>query len=183
MKALTILVSALLLVACGSDKSTGGMAGASGLGGTSASAGTMGTAGGGGAAGQGGAGGNAQSCLQIEADYVAAIVGARLCDVNAGVARCTHPVSSALSCGCQIWVNDTTELDTIHDQWTAAGCTPGIVSPGDRLSESRHPGACVPASSGDCASPRRSSNAIMSCQALRATGPATTRRTRQGRQA
>jgi hypothetical protein len=61
--------------------------------------------------------------------------------------QCTHLVTVSLSCGCQGWVNDPTELDTIHAQWTSAGCTaqlcPGAcVAPGDL-------GACVPINSGD----------------------------------
>ena len=48
-----------------------------------------------------------------------------------------------------MWVNDTTELDRIQAQWTAAGCTPGIVCPAIACLESRHRAACVPANSGD----------------------------------
>jgi hypothetical protein len=35
---------------------------------------------------------------------------------------CAHLVTASLRCGCQTWVNDKTELDRIHAQWTAAGC-------------------------------------------------------------
>ena len=77
-----------------------------------------------------------------------AILRARMCTL-ATTGQCTHLVLSSLSCGCQAWVNDTTELDVIHAAWTAAGCTGGIVCPAIAcLSPGTH-GVCVPADSGD----------------------------------
>jgi hypothetical protein len=46
-------------------------------------------------------------------------------------------------------VNDTTELDRIHAQWTSAGCTPGIVCPAIACVNPGTRGSCVPANSGD----------------------------------
>jgi hypothetical protein len=77
------------------------------------------------------------------------MVRARMCSANLTVLQCTHLVLSSLSCGCQTWVNDTTEIDAIKAQWDTAGCTGGIACP---LIACVNPGThanCVPANSGD----------------------------------
>ena len=60
---------------------------------------------------------------------------------------CIHLVTASLTCGCQTWVNDTTEIDKIQAQWTAAGCTAMVCpilcpNPGTRS-------VCLPNDSGD----------------------------------
>jgi hypothetical protein len=103
-------------------------------------------AGAGGKGGQGGTGGNAATCAQIATDYAAAYTRAVMC--NSGQSgQCTHLVKSSLTCNCQGWVNDTSELDPLQAMWTNAGCTSQLCpvacpSPGDL-------GACVPINSGD----------------------------------
>jgi len=121
--------------------------GGAGHGGGTGGGGRGGGGGGAGTVGQGGAGGNEQTCNQFQVAYSAAYLRARTCHANLSVAQCTHLVVISLSCGCQGWVNDTTELDQIHAQFTAAGCTSKVCpiacpAPGAR-------GGCAVADSGD----------------------------------
>jgi hypothetical protein len=132
----------------------GGQAGAAGQGGESGGhaggrAGHGGAGGGGGKAGQGGAGGNGPSCTEIQTAYAKAISNARMCSLASSATQCTHLVPGALSCGCPVWVNDTTELDRIKAQWDAAGCTPGIVCPALACLSAGTHAVCVPIDSGD----------------------------------
>jgi hypothetical protein len=132
----------------------GGKAGSSGGNGGAGTAGSNGGAGQGGHAGGqggnnggGGQGGNAATCAQLAIDYSTAYLQARMCNSGSGTGQCAHLVITSLTCGCQGWVNDTSALDPIHAQWTAAGCTsqacpvacsnPGTI------------GVCVPINSGD----------------------------------
>jgi hypothetical protein len=70
-----------------------------------------------------------------------------MCNASASGAQCTHLVVSSLACGCQAWVEDTSKLDPIQAQWTAAGCASqacpvACIAPGNS-------GACIGINSGD----------------------------------
>jgi hypothetical protein len=103
----------------GTGGQTGGTPGGDGVGGRGAG----GTAG---MAGQGGTNGNAEACDQLESDYFAAFRRALMCHANSSAEQCTHLVDASLTCRCQGWVTDTSELDAIRADWTAAGCTPKL---------------------------------------------------------
>lgn len=135
----------------------GGQGGGAGAGGSIATGGQGGHAGGaGGSSGAGkGTGGqaggqggnNGATCAQLATDYATAFTQARMCNTSVSTAQCTHLVVSSLSCGCQGWVNDTSQLDPIAAQWTAAGCVSELcpvacIAPGTS-------GACAPINSGD----------------------------------
>lgn len=100
-----------------------------------------------GVGGQGGAGGNGQTCSQIQAAYSAAYSRARMCHANLSDVQCTHLVATSLSCGCQGWVNDTTELDALHAQAIAAGCPSQICTISCPSAGLR--GGCTAGDSGD----------------------------------
>jgi hypothetical protein len=162
MKNLALLAAGLLLVACsdggkntnlGQGGAAGGEAGTSGSGaagttggaGTTGSAGTTGAAGRGGTTGAGGQGGTGgQSCSDLANAYSQAMMNARMCK---GDPPCSHLVTASLQCGCQAWVSDTTELDKIQAQWTAAGCTT-LFCPILCVNTGTH-AVCVPNDSGD----------------------------------
>ena len=100
-------------------KGSGGTNGTGGKG----SGGTNGTGGqgAGGSNGTGGQGG-AADCTTLATDYSGALTEAKACTPGAG-GQCKQEVDSSLSCpGCKTYVNDTTMLDAIDAQWTAAGC-------------------------------------------------------------
>jgi hypothetical protein len=71
-----------------------------------------------------------------------------MCNAALSVEQCTHLVLASLTCTCQVWVNDTTELDKIHGQWNAAGCTTAVCPAALCINPGTH-AACVPANSGD----------------------------------
>jgi len=133
----------------GGGGQAGGSAGNGGNGGATGGHGGGGTGGAAGQGGRGGTGGGAASCTQLSTDYGAAILRARKCSSILTVLQCTHLVLSSLTCGCQTWVNDTTELDAIQAQWNAAGCTGGIVCPAIACINPGTRANCVAANSGD----------------------------------
>ena len=137
--------------ASGSAGAAGGRGGVVGTAGNTGAGGLAGKGGQGGAGGQAGVGGGGgQSCAQIEAAYTQAIQQARMCRAGTGGAGpCPYLVSSALSCGCQIWAGDTTEIDKIKAQWNAAGCTPGIICPAIACLNPGTKASCLPNDSGD----------------------------------
>ena len=75
----------------------------------------------GGSNGGGGQAGNGATCARLATDYSTAFLQARMCNASVSTAQCTHLVTESLTCGCQGWVNDTSALDRIQAQWTAAG--------------------------------------------------------------
>jgi len=102
---------------------------------------------GGGSGGAGGAGGD--TCTQLETQYSAALITARMCTLGA-TGQCQALVNTSLSCpGCKLHVNDTTALDAIAAQYQQLGCAavphacPAIacINPGT--------GACTAADSGN----------------------------------
>jgi hypothetical protein len=80
--------------------------------------GAGGTTGTGGKGGQGGS----PSCDTIATEYSTALGQAKVCTPGAA-GQCQQMVDSSISCpGCKTYVNDTTMLNTIEAEWTAAGC-------------------------------------------------------------
>ncbi len=109
-------------VGTGGQPATGGQTGAAGQGGAAGEAATGGHGGSAGQNGQGGQAGGIQSCTQIQTQYTNAISSAKACSLDTQ-GECQQLVDTSLSCkGCQVYVNDTSELDMIAASWTAAGC-------------------------------------------------------------
>jgi hypothetical protein len=114
-------------VAGAGGNGTGGGAGGNGTGGKGTggkgAGGATGTGGkgSGGTTGTGGQGGS-PSCDTLTTEYTTALAAAKVCTPGA-TGQCQQMVDSSISCpGCQTYVNDTTTLDTIVSEWTAAGC-------------------------------------------------------------
>ena len=61
------------------------------------------------------------ACRQLAYQYDVAIASAMACDVG-GTGQCQTHVVLSLSCGCQTFVNDSTEVDVLHGRWQAMGC-------------------------------------------------------------
>jgi len=72
-----------------------------------------------------------------------------MCNAAQSSQQCINLVLSSLSCGCQTWVKNTTELDAIHAQWDAAGCTGGIACPAIACVNPGTRANCIPMDSGD----------------------------------
>jgi len=108
----------------GGDATGSGGSGTGGKGtGGKGAGGTTGTGGkgSGGATGTGGQGG-AASCDMLATVYTTELTAAKSCSPGAAN-QCQQLVDSSLPCpGCKTYVNDTTNLDAIASQWTAAGC-------------------------------------------------------------
>jgi hypothetical protein len=99
--------------ATGAGGNTG--AGGSGAGGDATGAGGSGTGG-----GQGGQGG--ESCDKLASDYAGALTAAKACTPGA-TNQCQKLVDGTIGCsGCKAYVNDTTTLDQIQNQWDSQGC-------------------------------------------------------------
>ena len=74
-----------------------------------------------------------------------------MCNLAQSSLQCTHLVASSLTCGCQAWVKDTSQLSPIQAQWTAAGCTSQVCPVA--CSNPGTSGACSPIDSGDVCLP------------------------------
>ena len=104
----------------------GGQVGAGGSA-TGGQIGTGGDTGTGGSAtgGQTGTGGNkgtgGESCQQLGMDYLNALPAAKDCTYGV-TGQCQQLVASSLTCGCQVYVNDATTLNTIKAQYVSQGC-------------------------------------------------------------
>jgi hypothetical protein len=104
----------------------GGQVGAGGSA-TGGQIGTGGDTGTGGSAtgGQTGTGGNkgtgGESCQQLGMDYLNALPAAKDCTYGV-TGQCQQLVASSLTCGCQVYVNDATTLNTIKAQYLSQGC-------------------------------------------------------------
>jgi hypothetical protein len=63
-------------------------------------------------------------CQSLETQYAAALARARACSPKL-VGQCAQAAPTGLACGgCELWVNDKAELNTIKVKWdAAAGCT------------------------------------------------------------
>lgn len=62
-----------------------------------------------------------ESCDTIAKQYTLALARARACNTLLK-GQCSKQAASALTCGCPVWVNSTTELETVRGQWEASGC-------------------------------------------------------------
>jgi hypothetical protein len=74
---------------------------------------------------------------------------ARMCRIGSGIDPCPYLVPSKLSCGCQMWAGDKTELDKIKAEWTAAGCKPADLCPAIACPNPGTQAFCLPIDSGD----------------------------------
>jgi hypothetical protein len=75
------------------------------------------------AADAGPAPGGPRSCVQLEADYVAAVEAAKACDPTSSVPQCTLFVIPALCVGgCSTLVNDTSGPTAVRLAWDAIPC-------------------------------------------------------------
>jgi hypothetical protein len=100
-----------------------------GTGGSSGTGATGGSGGSGAAGGATGAGGSAvdgglSGCDTLAAEYAAVLSGAKSCTAGAAD-QCGKEVPSSLSpcsSGCAELVNDNSVLDSLQQQWEAAGC-------------------------------------------------------------
>ena len=138
----------------------GGSAGvcsyASGTGGALGTGGfneTGGTTGSGGVTGSGGSpldGGAADPCDTLASEYAAVLIGASSCTAGAA-SQCQRPVAASLSScgtGCTVYVNDSSVLDVIQQEWETAHC--GSMSVDCPLISCPFTagGACVPGDAG-----------------------------------
>lgn len=74
-----------------------------------------------------GDGGLFAQCESIKVKYAFAFGKAVNCNASAETPMCTHPLKSALSCGCSTYVNGANsealdELAALEAEWLAAGC-------------------------------------------------------------
>jgi hypothetical protein len=126
---------------CSYVPGTGGTTGAGGSGATGGTSGaTGGTTGSGGSAVDGGL----STCATLASEYAAVLTGAKSCTPGA-TGQCGQAVPSFLSScdlGCTELVTDSSILDSIRQEWSAAGCANvSLVCPLI---------ACAPASSASC---------------------------------
>jgi hypothetical protein len=127
----------------------GGAAGQDGKAGQGGQAGQGAQAGQGGQAGKAGVGGaGGQTCADLAMGYSKAMLQARMCNTGLTSVQCAQLVSTALSCGCPTYVNDSTELERINALWTAARCPPAKICPAIAC-PNPNKGVCVPIDSGD----------------------------------
>jgi hypothetical protein len=121
---LTVLL--VFLASCGGGSPLGvdGGGGRGGSGGSTGAGGGAGTGGGGSTGAGGGTTDAGNPCSTLPQDYAAALMRAKQCSIATSTA-CLHSVDGSLQCpGCTTHVNDTTELDAIRAQYTAASCPP-----------------------------------------------------------
>jgi len=116
------------IASTGGSPATGGMS----TGGTSTGGAATGGSATGGAAtggtGMGGAGGTGmRSCSEIEAAYKAAIPAAQSCTATS---TCALTVPNTLGCNpCNIPVQNAKTLNALSDEWSAQGCSRGVICP------------------------------------------------------